>query len=180
MALVVFDLNGTLLDPGDQLPVLQQAVRLAMAHTLAEDVRPFAELLEAAGGEVPAAMPPFPDVLLGLERLQAQGHRLVVLTNSARDTAERHLRAAGIRERFAGVVGVDEVGAYKPARRVYAEGLRRLDGDPADAWMVSAHDWDLVGAHNAGLRTAFLRRSGPPPVTVPCDATATELGALEL
>lgn len=34
MSLVLFDLNGTLLDPGAQLPVLQRAVRLAMAHTL--------------------------------------------------------------------------------------------------------------------------------------------------
>ena len=78
MATISFDLNGTLLDPGEQTDVLQDAVHLAMAHTLAGDFRPFAELLEAAGGEVPDELPPFPDVVTGLDRLAAAGHRLSV------------------------------------------------------------------------------------------------------
>lgn len=71
MASITFDLNGTLLDPGEQADVLQDGVRLAMAHTLADDFRPFAELLEAAGGEVPESMPPFGAVVAGLEEASA-------------------------------------------------------------------------------------------------------------
>ena len=62
-ALILFDLNGPLLDPGQQKDKLQAAVRLTMANTLADDFRPFAALLEALGGTVPETMPPFPDVL---------------------------------------------------------------------------------------------------------------------
>jgi 2-haloacid dehalogenase len=33
-----------------------------------------------------------------------------------------------------------------------------LDVDPADAWMVAAHAWDLAGARGVGMRTAWLSR----------------------
>ena len=180
MALVLFDLNGTLLDPGPETERLRAAVRLAMAHTLAGDFRPFAELLEAVGGTVPDAMPAFPDVFEGLHALKRQGHRLVVLTNSARETGEEHVRAAGLGDCFERVIGVDEVGAYKPDRRAYAYALSELGADPVDSWLVAAHDWDLVGAHGVGLHTAFVARGGPRPVTVRVDREVEVLTGLEL
>ena len=181
MALVLFDLNGTLLDPGPLAPALQHAARLAMAHTLAGDVRPFAELIEAAGGAVPEAMPPFADVAAGLDRLRTEGHRLAVVTQSARATGEQHLSGAGLLDRFERVIGTDEVGAAKPDRRVYAYAVAELGGGPDEGtWLVAAHDWDVIGAHGAGLRTAFVDRGGPPPVSVRADRIVTALTELDL
>ena len=175
MTLVAFDLNGTLLDPGDEGPALQRAVRLAMAHTLASDFRPFAELLEAAGGSVPEAMDPFSDVVEGLDRLAEAGHRLIVITNSARETGTQHLERAGLLARFERVVGVDEVGAYKPDRRVYAYALDQVGAQAGDSWLVAAHDWDIVGARAAGMRTLFVDRGGPPLTTVAAEQTVAAL-----
>ena len=180
MALILFDLNGTLLDPGAQQDKLQAAVRLAMAHTLADDFRPFAELLEAAGGSVPDSLPAFPDVPAGLDRLRGRGHRLAVLTNSAQATGEQHVERAGLGDFFERVIGVDEVGAYKPSRRAYAFALDQLGASAEGSWLVAAHDWDLIGAHAAGLRTAFLARGGPRPTTIPVDSEADDLTALAL
>ncbi len=180
MTLILFDLNGTLLDPGPEKDRLQAAVRLAMAHTLAGNFRPFAELLEAAGGSVPDAMPAFPDVADGLDDLRRRGHRLAVLTNSARETGEKHLAAAGLRDFFERVMGVDEVGAYKPDRRAYAYALAQSGAESGDTWLVAAHDWDVIGAHGAGLRTAFLARGGPRPVTIEVDSEVEALSSLEI
>ena len=180
MALVLFDLNGTLLDPGPRKDLIQAAVRLAMIHQLGGEFRPLAELIEAAGGEVPESMPPFPDVAGALDRLAGEGHRLAVLTNSARETGDGHLQRAGLRERFERVIGVDEVEAYKPDRRAYAYALDQLGAQPRDAWLVAAHDWDIIGAHAAGLRTAFVDRGGPAPATVAPDATVASLEELRL
>ncbi len=180
MTLILFNLNGTLLDPGAETDRLQAAVRLAMAHTLAGDFRPFSELLEAAGASVPEAMPAFLDVADGLDELRSRGHRLAVLTNSARETGEKHLTAAGLRDRFERVMGVDEVGAYKPDRRAYAYALSQVGVEAGDTWLVAAHDWDLIGAHGAGLRTAFLSRGGPRPVTIEVDAEAEALTGLKI
>jgi 2-haloacid dehalogenase len=180
MSLVLFDLNGTLLDPGKQLPVLQRAVQLAMAHTLAGDFRPFGELLQAAGGEVPDEMPAYDDAAPALGRLDEAGHRLAVLTNSERATAEQQLARAGIDTAFERVIGTDEIGAYKPERGVYLRALELLGADGAEAWLVAAHDWDLVGAHNAGLRTAFVDRGLPAPSTITPDRSLTTLTELTL
>lgn len=180
MALVLFDLNGTLLDPGNRADALHSAIRLAMAHTLAADFRPFAELLEASGSSVPEEMDPFPDVASGLDRLRDAGHRLAVVTNSARRTGEQHVERAGLGDAFERVVGVDEVGAYKPDGRVYAYALEQLGAAAGDSWFVAAHDWDIVGAANAGLRTAFVARGGPEPVTVRADRTVAAISELEV
>jgi len=179
MSLVLFDLNGTLLDPGKQLPVLQRAVQLAMAHTLAGDFRPFGELLEAAGG-APSAMPAFDDAAPALGQLDEAGHRLAVLTNSERATAERQLSNAGLDTAFERVVGTDEIGAYKPDRGVYLRALELLGANGTEAWLVAAHDWDLVGAHNAGLRTAFVDRGLPAPATITPDRSLTTLTELTI
>lgn len=176
MALVLFDLNGTLLDPGDRLPVLDRAVQLAMAHSLAGDFRPFGSLLQAAGGP-PDEMPPFPDVAPALERLSAEGHRLGVVTNSERATGEEHLRRARLADGFERVVGTDEIGAYKPDRRVYRYAVEQLGGAD-DAWLVAAHDWDLVGAHSAGLHTVFVDRGLPAPATIEPDRSVATLAEL--
>ena len=180
MALVLFDLNGTLLDPGPAKDKLPSAVRLAMAHTLAGDFRPFTELLDAVGAALPTAMPAFPDVAEGLAGLERQGHRLVVLTNSARETGEQQVRSAGLGDFFARVIGVDEVGAYKPDRRAYAYAMSEMGAEARDTWLVAAHDWDLIGAHGSGLRTAFVDRGGPRPVTIQPDRDVGSLIGLEL
>jgi 2-haloacid dehalogenase len=178
MGVIAFDVNGTLLDPGDQADQLQQAVRLAMAHTLAGDFRPFAELMEAAGGRVPDSMAPYPDVPAALQLLHDDGHRLAAITNSARETAEAHLDRAGVGGLFERVVGTDEVGAYKPASAVYRHLLAELSVEPGDTWFVAAHDWDIVGAHAIGMRTAFLDRGGPRPVTVTAERSLSSLDEL--
>src|SRR5437588_2764101 len=148
MALITFDLNGTLLDPGDHANVLQHAVRLAMAHTLAGDFRPFSELIEASGGQVPDEQPAFEDVPAGLDRLANAGHELAVITNSSRATGEQHLARAGLLDRFTQIASVEDVQVYKPHPRVYE--LVRSD------WHVAAHWWDVLGASAAGRRTVYI------------------------
>ena len=45
VAWLLFDLNGTLLDPGERADELKQAVTLAMADTLSGGYRPFGAFL---------------------------------------------------------------------------------------------------------------------------------------
>jgi HAD superfamily hydrolase (TIGR01509 family) len=153
MAWLLFDLNGTLLDPGDKLPELKQAVTLAMATTLSGDgYRPFSDFIPD-----PPDPKLFDDVEDGLAKLGAR-HRLAVLTNSSRDDAEQKLEATGIRDCFEFVAGTDEVRVFKPHPRVYELGIERTGVDYDQFVMVAAHPWDLLGARRAGLLTAYLAR----------------------
>lgn len=182
---VLFDLNGTLLDPRTMAPALdgdeamavgalQDTVLQAMADTLAGGRRPLPEYLRAAlvrrlrlaGRDSAAAdaalalaarMRPYPEAAAALDRLAgAGGLRLGVLTNSAAEAAEEALAAAGLRDSFELVVSTDAAGVYKPHPDVYGHALARLGAPPERTWLVAAHWWDLLGARRAGLRIAWV------------------------
>ena len=155
----VFDLNGTLLDPARVGPgALDRAILAAMTLNHVGEYRPFTELLAASGATAGESMPAFPEAAEALDLLAGGGLRLAVLTNSPTETAERGLRAAGLRERFEHVVGTDQVGVFKPDARVYRHGLATLGAMPADAVMVAAHWWDLRGAREVGMRVGWVGR----------------------
>jgi 2-haloacid dehalogenase len=160
---LLFDLNGTLLDPGDKSEQLKQAVTLAMAETLSGGYRPFSEFIPD-----PPEPKLFSDVRPGLEAL-GERFRMGVLTNSARAEATEKLAATGIAGFFEFVAGTDEVRAFKPDGRVYALGTQRAGTDASDVCMVAAHAWDLLGARRAGMRTAYLARASdwPPALEEP-------------
>jgi len=184
---VLFDLNGTLLDPaplaagfpgaprGLALSILDQAVMAAMTDTVTGEFRAFPEYLAAAiahraavaglgeeaveaGTTAAQALPPYPDAAAALRALRERGHTPHVLTNSAADAAERALQAGGLRDLVDRVLGAAAVGAYKPDARVYRHALDALGVEAASTWMVAGHWWDVAGAKRAGLRTVWVGR----------------------
>src|SRR3954467_4163735 len=123
MAVVFFDLHGTLLDPagigepssedalGEAGP--HETVRPARADTLSGAFRPFSELVEAtirrqvtvrgldaalvgAAVERAQALDPFPQARASLDDRSAAGHRVAVVTNSGREAGEKALASAGL------------------------------------------------------------------------------------
>jgi 2-haloacid dehalogenase len=180
MSLFLFDLNGTLLDPGENADGIQAAVRLAIVHMLAGEFRPLPDLAAALGVRIPEEMPAFPDVPGGLARLKENGHRLVVLTNTPTDLATAQLRHAELEGYFERVIGADSLRLYKPHRRVYTSAVLEANANPMQSWLVAAHDWDVIGAKGVGLRTVFLDRGDGDPVSTQPDRTVGSLEALAL
>ena len=167
---LLFDLNGTLLDPGDKSDELKQAVTLAMAETLSGGYRPFSDFIPE-----PPEPKLFDDVRDGLAAL-GQRFRLAVLTNSSQADAMTKLEATGIDTFFEFVAGTDEVRAFKPDPRVYALGVERARTDVSEIRMIAAHAWDLLGARRAGFRTAYLARAAEwPPMLDRPDERAADL-----
>ena len=106
------------------------------------------------------SLPPHPDVADGLGRLTDRGYRLVALSNGSPTGIAAQLTNAGIIDRFEMVVSVHEAGRFKPDPAPYHVALERADCDAADALMVAAHDWDIVGARAVGIPGAFIVRPG--------------------
>src|SRR3954447_13107851 len=121
----LFDVNGTLLDPGGLtaswegvprgvgLRVLDDAVAQSMVDTMTGEFRPFVEYVRSAlaaraavlglgeeavqaGLDAARAMPPYPDAADALARLELAGQTLTAVTNSAADSARAALQSAGL------------------------------------------------------------------------------------
>ena len=174
-------------------------LREGIALAASGDMRPFADvgremaaqLLRHVGVADPAAgaervlagfleLPLHPDVADGVRALAAAGLRLVTLSNGAAGVAEKLLGDNAVREPFEAVLSVEDAGVWKPARAAYEYALRHCGVAADEAVMVAVHPWDLHGAHRAGLRTAWVNRTGEPypgHVAAPDDTVAT-LGEL--
>ncbi len=101
-----------------------------------------------------------PDVADGVRSLAADGLRLVTLSNGSAGVAEALLEAAGLREHFEALLSVEDAGVWKPAAGAYAYALERCGVRADEAVLVAVHPWDVDGAARAGLRTAWVDRSG--------------------
>jgi 2-haloacid dehalogenase len=120
-----------------------------------------------------------PDVVPGVEAL-SQVAPLITLTNGATQVAEALLTGAGIRKHFADLLSVDDARAWKPAPSSYAYAATRRGTTPDRMLLVAVHPWDIHGAHHAGLRTAWINRTGaryPAYFTRP-DMEAPDLSSL--
>lgn len=106
------------------------------------------------------ALPPHPDVVAGLTALGQAGYRIVSLTNSSAIGVETQFKNAGLTELFEKRFSVDSVKKFKPHPDTYRFVLNDLDVEPEEVLMVAAHAWDLAGAKNVGLQTAFVKRPG--------------------
>jgi 2-haloacid dehalogenase len=102
----------------------------------------------------------FDDVAEGLDRLHAAGHTLAVLSNGTPAMLERLMLEVGLRPPLEDIVSVDEVRVYKPSPRVYRHAAERLRRPIEEVRLISSNPFDIIGAEAAGMRAAWLDRSG--------------------
>ncbi len=105
-------------------------------------------------------LPPHPDVIPALRALRSQGFRIVSLTNSSSVGVETQFKNAGLTDLFEKRYSVENVQKFKPHPDTYRMVIDDLGVQPEEVLMVAAHAWDLAGAKNVGLQTAFIARPG--------------------
>lgn len=121
------------------------------------------DLDEATATEVVtrlAILPAHKDVIPALERLLDAGFRTAALTNGSTKAANVQIENAGLHTFIQRVISVEEVGRFKPDPAVYRYAAQVMGVKPAESMLITAHDWDVVGAMKAGAQGAFLRRQG--------------------
>jgi len=127
-------------------------------------------------------LPPFPEAEGALFALRRAGYTLYAFSNGPRRDLESLLGHGGLAGHFVDLVSVDEVRSFKPDPRVYRHMLKRAGSAPEWTWLVSSNPFDLVGAGNLGLRTAWVRRNpalpfdpwGPAPTVTVSDLSRLE------
>lgn len=118
----------------------------------------------------------YPDAR-GALALLARRRPIVAVTNGNAD-----LGAIGLAEFFTATVSARGFGVGKPDARIFHEACR-LAGVRPGAVLHVGDDWalDVVGAHRAGLRSAWVRREGEldmPPGPARADCVVRDLNQL--
>jgi 2-haloacid dehalogenase len=119
-------------------------------------------------GRVPAAeidelnlawhrLDPWPDVVEGLTRLKRR-FILVTLSNGNVRLMVDMAKRAGMP--WDAILGAEPARAYKPSPEAYLRTAEMLSLRPDQLCLVAAHHSDLAAARRAGLKTAFVLRSG--------------------
>lgn len=137
----------------------------ASFHAVVHD-RPDAPAdVDDAASEVIAAfmdLPLHPDVAPGLRALGALGIRLVTLSNGSAAVAEGLVDRNGLDGVFERILSVTDAPRWKPDESAYRYALEACGVEPEDAMLVAVHPWDTHGAASAGLRSAYVARTGTP------------------
>lgn len=101
----------------------------------------------------------FPDVADALAALKKAGKRLAILSNGSPSMLDAIVRHAGLERQFEQVLSVEEVGIYKPSRRVYRLAMQKLHlADAPSVCFVSANTWDAQAAAQFGFQAVRVAR----------------------
>jgi len=106
---------------------------------------------------------PVPGALAALEAFAEADYTQVVLSNGNPEMLETLAANAGLRPSLDDVVSAHEVRTFKPAPAVYQNAAERLDRPIDHCCLVSSNAWDVAGAENAGMATAWVNRHREPP-----------------
>jgi pyrophosphatase PpaX len=186
-SVVLFDLDGTLIDSG---PIIMASMRHAslavLGRELDEDVARAAiggpglvaqmrdldpdrvdelvDVYRAHNEPLHETLEAFPEVLDLLRVLRAEGRTLGIVTAKRVATATLALdRFPILREVMDVVIGAEDTERHKPDPDPVLEALRRLDADPANAAYVGDSPFDVRAGNAAGVFTVAVGWGGIHP-----------------
>ncbi len=109
----------------------------------------------------------FPDAEETLTALKKGGMKTAILSNGSRDMLQAAVDSAGIGDRLDAILSVDEVGVFKPNRKVYDLVGQHFDVRPDEVAFVSSNGWDVAAATGYGFHTIWANRAGDPVDRLP-------------
>lgn len=107
-------------------------------------------------------LPAFAEVPLALDKLQARGHRMAILSNGTRQMLDPVLAHNGMSGAFVDVLTSERVQCFKPDASIYALVTTRFYVRMNEILFVTANGFDVAGAKSAGFTVCRVDRDGLP------------------
>jgi 2-haloacid dehalogenase len=109
----------------------------------------------------------FPEVPDVLQRLKRAGMRTAILSNGSPKMLAALVAAAKLEPLLDAVLSVEDVGVYKPHRKVYQLAVDRLGVPAAAIAFQSSNAWDAYAAKAFGMQVVWCNRYGQRPERLP-------------
>lgn len=148
-------LTGVKSDFGSLAGVMLETLAARMKFALADTAKQ--QILGAF-----ATLPAHADMQEALERLRAAGYRTVAFTNSSIKLVTSQICNSGLMELFDERISVESTGSFKPDPKVYQFAAQQLGRPIESLRLIATHDWDTHGALSAGMKAAYIDRTGAP------------------
>lgn len=103
------------------------------------------------------AYPEVPDML---RAIRARGISTAILSNGTMNMLIAACEAAGISTLIDEILSVEEIGIFKPDKRVYQLATRQFGCAAGRMVFVSSNPWDAQAAMHAGFQTVRVNRTG--------------------
>jgi 2-haloacid dehalogenase len=137
-----------------------QATSDALAYTANRLKLPLDNVAHARLCDAYMRIDPFPEVPAALEKLQAMGIPLAILSNATSASLRNVVLHSGLAYLFAHLLSADEAGIFKPHSKVYALAEPALQCDRSEILFVSTNAWDAAGAGHFGFQVCWINRDG--------------------
>ncbi len=109
----------------------------------------------------------YPEVPQMLADLKAAGLQTAILSNGSPEMLAGAVDSAGIGAVLDDVLSVQDVGVFKPHRKVYDMVGKRFGCAPEQVLFVSSNGWDAAAAAGYGFYTAWVNRAAEPMDRLP-------------
>ena len=109
----------------------------------------------------------YPEVPQMLADLKAAGLQTAILSNGSPEMLAGAVDSAGIGAVLDDVLSVQDVGVFKPHRKVYDMVGKRFGCAPEQVLFVSSNGWDAAAASGYGFYTAWVNRAAEPVDRLP-------------
>ncbi|MCA3560214.1 MAG: haloacid dehalogenase type II [Aestuariivirga sp.] len=103
----------------------------------------------------------YEEVADALAAVRAKGKLTAILSNGSPSMLDAAVRHAGLDKLFNMVLSVEDVGIYKPSRRVYRHAMQKLQiHETPSVCFVTSNTWDSHGAAQFGFQVVRVDRFG--------------------
>lgn len=100
----------------------------------------------------------YEDVIASLNVLKENKIKIIIISNSSKEMMNLQLKNSGIISLIDNYYSVDMVKKYKPFDLIYKDVINKEQLLLSEVFMIACHDWDLFGAKEIGLKTAYIKR----------------------
>ena len=102
---------------------------------------------------------PYPEVKEVLKSLKAKKYKLAILSNGTPSLLNELVKSNNLDDIFNDLFSIEEVGIYKPDKKVYDMPIKKYQVKNEEIAFLSANTWDVSGGGNYGYNAIWVNRN---------------------